>query len=445
VIRGDRGASFPDPSLFPGPSSFLADADPKIASSAAGEEGNVSESTRFRSGLEVVLAEPPPILRRSRRFGLLMNQASVDDRYRLAHERLHERFPGRLAALFSPQHGLFAEQQDNMVESAHGREPRTGLPLFSLYSETRRPRREWLADLDLLVVDLQDVGCRVYTFVWTVTHCLEACVEAGVPLLVLDRPNPLGGEGVEGEWLDPRFASFVGRAPMPMRHDLTMGELALHLNRAMGIGATVEVARCDGWRRSSRWRDLARPWVPTSPNLPRIEGVDVYPGQVLLEGTNLSEGRGTTTPFELCGAPFLEPWRLRDALAELELPGVTFRPVRFEPTFHKWKGTSCGGLFLHVTEPRTFAPLRTTLALLATVRRLWPEALLWKPPPYEYEHEKMPIDCITGGDGVRALLERPLDPGELAARLQPLCDGRREEWRRATAAARLYDAVEAGA
>ena len=394
---------------------------------------------RFRPGLEVALERPPTLLARGGKFGLLMNQASVDRDFRLAHELLHARFPGQLAALFSPQHGLFAEQQDNMVESGHGRDPLTGAPVFSLYSETRRPRREWLTGLDALVVDLQDVGCRVYTFVWTVSHCLEACAEAGIPLIVLDRPNPLGGEAVEGAWLDPRFASFVGRAPMPMRHDLTMGELALWVNEALSIGAAVEVVECEGLTRAMRWRDLGRPWVPTSPNLPRSEGVDVYPGQVVLEGTTLSEGRGSTTPFELWGAPAIDPWRLRTDLAAFALPGVAFRPIRFEPTFHKHRGASCGGLFLHATDLRTFEPYRTTLALLAAVKARWPEALQWKPPPYEYEREKLPIDCIAGGDALR----RAIDGGELLgaagrARLDELCDGEAARWRRETARARLY-------
>jgi len=255
---------------------------------------------------------------------------------------------------------------------------------------------------------------------------------------------------VEGAPLEPGFASFVGRAPIPLRHDLTMGELALLLNDSMAIGAQVDVVRLAGWKRSMRWRDLGRPWVPTSPNLPRVEGVDVYPGQVLLEGTNLSEGRGTTTPFELCGAPFVDPLRLRDELATLALPGVVFRPLRFEPTFHKWKGESCGGLFLHVTDERAFAPLRTTLALLATIARLWPgrsddsgglDGFSWKPPPYEYEREKMPIDCITGSDAVRTTLDRARTSRALGTDvdLDALCDARSRDWQRATAKFRLYD------
>jgi uncharacterized protein YbbC (DUF1343 family) len=392
----------------------------------------------MRVGLETVLeaATPPALLARGS-FGLLMNQASVDRGFRLAHELLAARFPGRLAALFSPQHGLFAEQQDNMVESGHRRDARSGLPVFSLYSETRRPRPEWLAGLDALVVDLQDVGCRVYTFIWTVTHCLEACRDAGVKVVVLDRPNPLGGLEVEGGWLDRDFASFVGRAPIPMRHDLTMGELTLYLNGSMGIGAAVEVVPMQGWRRSMRWSDLDRPWVPTSPNLPRFEGVAVYPGQVMLEGSNLSEGRGTTTPFELWGAPFIDPEALREAVVPFELPGVVLQPVRFEPTFHKWKGESCGGLFLHATDPAAFRPYRTTLALLAATKRLWPDRFAWKAPPYEYERERMPVDCITGGDLVRKSLDA--DAWKSARDLDAACDARADEWRRATANVRLYE------
>lgn len=392
-------------------------------------------------GLEVVLGSESrgaaAALFARGRFGLLMNQASVDRGFRLAHELLHDRFPGRLAALFSPQHGLFAEQQDNMVESAHGRDPRTGVPLFSLYSETRRPRAEWLEGLDALVVDLQEVGCRVYTFIWTVTHCLEACRAAKVKVVVLDRPNPLGGLEVEGRRLEMGFSSFVGRAPLPMRHDLTIGELTLFLNASMGIGAEVEVVPMRGWRRAQPWCDLGRPWVPTSPNLPRLEGVAVYPGQVLIEGTNLSEGRGTTTPFEIFGAPFVDPYRLRDALAAFELAGVVFRPIRFEPTFQKWKGESCGGLFLHVTDPTAFRPYRTTLALLAATKRLWPDRLRWKPPPYEYEPEKMPIDCITGGDLVRTSIDR--DAWSEDRDLDAACDAHADEWRRATDKFRLYE------
>ncbi len=355
-------------------------------------------------GLERCLQSPPDIVRGAR-LGLLCNQASVDHQFQLADELLAARLPGQLRALFGPQHGILSEQQDNMIETAHARHPRLPVPVFSLYGEHRKPTRLMLEGLDLLIVDLQDVGCRVYTYVWTLLYCLEACAARGLPVLVLDRPNPLGGELIEGPPLDPAFTSFVGLHALPMRHARTLGELAQQLNRERAIGADVHVLACDGLTPAMTWRDTARAWIPPSPNLPRIEGVDVYCGQVLLEGTNLSEGRGTTTPFEVCGAPFVDPHRLRDALAEQALPGVVFRPVRFEPTFQKWHGQSCGGVFVHVTNRAAFRPYRTTVTLLWLVRKLWPSAFAWRQPPYEYEAVKLPIDILTGGTSVREAID----------------------------------------
>lgn len=352
-------------------------------------------------GLEVCLDAPGELLRHSRGFGLLSNQASVDSGFRQAAELLHQRFPKRLKTLFSPQHGLWSAQQDNMIETAHGTHSRLGLPVHSLYSETRRPTQQMLDGLDVLFVDLQDVGTRVYTWIWTISHCLEACAQRGIPLCVLDRPNPLGGELAEGPRLDLRFRSFVGRAAIPMRHGLTLGELARFVNDALGIGADVHVVCMQGWRRAMTWADTGRAWVPPSPNLPRAEGTLVYPGQVLLEGTNLSEGRGTTTPFELWGAPFVDPWQLLPVLAPRDLQGCALRPVEFEPTFHKWHGQPCRGLFVHVTDPATFRPYRTTLAFLRAVHELWPAQSRWNDPPYEYEQELLPIDILTGGSAVR--------------------------------------------
>jgi uncharacterized protein YbbC (DUF1343 family) len=410
------------------------------------------------------------------RFGLLMNQASVDRRFRYAHELLAERFPGRLAALFSPQHGLFGEQQDNMIESGHGRDRRLGVPVHSLYSETRRPTPEMLDGLDAVVIDLQDVGTRVYTFVWTALACLEACAGTARRVIVLDRPNPLGS-AAEGPPLDMAAASFVGRAPIPMRHGLTIGELMRWCRRHFRLDVDLEVIPVEGLSGSLTWRDLGRDWVPTSPNLPRIEGVDVYPGQVLLEGTNLSEGRGTTTPFEVCGAPWIDPWELAAALGRFSLPGVAVRPIRFEPTFQKHARRGCGGGFLHVTERRSFASLRTSAALLAAIAALTPgsagtreppfdgnaaragsrsgatsalahrsgaasevatgsEGFRLIDPPYEYETEKIPLDMLWGSNRLRrALVERP-----------PACDADLDEllafdaaaWRQSTEDCRLY-------
>ncbi len=356
-------------------------------------------------GLEICLDAPHELVRNCRAFGLLSNQASVDRTFRHAAERMHERFPRRLQKLFSPQHGLWSAQQDNMIETAHGVHPRLSLPVHSLYSETRRPTQQMLEGLDLLVVDLQDVGTRVYTYIWTVTHCLEACAQKGIPLLILDRPNPLGGLLAEGPLLDPRFRSFVGLASIPMRHGLTLGELARMVNETLGIGAEVVVQPMQGWSRWMLWPDTQRAWVPPSPNLPRFEGALVYPGQVLLEGTNLSEGRGTTTPFEQWGAPFLDPYQLLPLLAPRDLQGVQLRPVEFEPTFHKHAGLPCRGQWLHVTDAKTFRPYRTTLALLRAVQELWPKESHWLQPPYEYERELMPIDILTGGSAAREWID----------------------------------------
>lgn len=370
----------------------------------------MSDRRAIELGLEVACADPPPILRSARAVGLLSNQASVDADFEHAADRLHRVLGDRLAALFGPQHGLWSTEQDNMVETGHARHPRLGIPVHSLYSETRRPTPAMLDGIDLLVVDLQDVGTRVYTYVWTLTNCMAACAERGVAVLVLDRPNPLGGELAEGPLLDPAFASFVGGAAIPMRHGLTLGELARHCNDELGIGAILHTVPVRGWRRSMLWPDTGRAWVPPSPNLPRFEGALVYPGQVLLEGTNLSEGRGTTTPFEQFGAPFVDPFALRDAVSDRgrDLAGVTLRPVQFVPTFQKHSGVPCGGLFLHVTDARSFRPLRTTAALLRATRELWPDRFEWLPPPYEYETVKLPIDILSGGAELRAFVDGEL-------------------------------------
>ncbi|MCB9872440.1 MAG: DUF1343 domain-containing protein [Planctomycetes bacterium] len=384
----------------------------------------------FALGLEVCAAEPPAILR-GRRFGLLMNQASVDDAFRYAHAVLDAALPGQLVALFSPQHGFFSEQQDNMIESGHAREPRSGVPIHSLYSEHRKPTPDMLDGVEVLVVDLQDVGTRVYTFIWTIALCMEACAAKGIPVLVLDRPNPLGGEILEGPLLDPDFTSFVGGAAIPMRHALTVGEMTAFLNASLGLGAQVEVVPMRGWTRRMLWSDTGRPWLPPSPNLPRFEGVLCYPGQVLLEGTLLSEGRGTTTPFEVLGAPFVDPARLLDevqALPDFPSFGVTLRAVRFEPTFQKCAGQSCGGVFLH-PDPRRVRSYRLTLALLWAVRRLWPMHFAWRQPPYEYENDKLPIDILTGNEAVRQQIEAGVLPTDTL---------REEAWRAAIAPHLLY-------
>jgi uncharacterized protein YbbC (DUF1343 family) len=362
-------------------------------------------------GLERCLREPPELLRGAR-FGLLMNQACVDRSFRYTCDLLAERFPDQLAALFSPQHGLWGEPQANMIESPHGRYAPLGLPIHSLYSETRRPKPEMLEGLDCLVVDLQDVGTRVYTFAWTLRECLIACAAANVAVLVLDRPNPLGGRTAEGPLLEKGYESFVGGASIPLRHGLTLGELARLLNHEQEIGARLEVVPMAGWRREMLCEQTGRAWVMPSPNMPRTTTALLYPGGVLLEGTNLSEGRGTTSPFEVLGAPFLDPHRLLNELTPVQIPGLALRPIRFVPTFDKWQGQSCGGIAIHVVDPSTVRSVALILQVLAAVQRLWPRDFAWLPPPYEYEREKMPIDILYGSPRLREALASatPLSP-----------------------------------
>ncbi len=356
-------------------------------------------------GLEACIQQRPAVLETAR-FGLLMNRASVTHDLHHACDVLADAYPGQLTALFSPQHGLWGEAQANMIESPHARHARLGIPIHSLYSETRRPTPDMLRGLDCFVVDLQDVGTRVYTFIWTVQQCLIACAEANVPVLILDRPNPLGGRLVEGACLEPNFRSFVGGACIPMRHGLTIGELALLINDELDINASLDVVPMHRWQRDNLFDALGRTWIAPSPNLPRFEAALTYPGQVLLEGTNLSEGRGTTQPFEVVGAPFLNPEELCETANNLKLPGVRFLPTWFRPTFDKWRNESCGGVSLHVTDARTFRPYRTAVDLLAAIRQSHPRQFTWIDPPYEYETVKPPIDIISGSAKLRETLDR---------------------------------------
>lgn len=389
----------------------------------------------MRVGLEVLAADPGRWLGAGERVGLLSNLASVDSSFRPAVDVAAEALGPRLRALFGPQHGLRSDVQDNMVESPHAVDRRLGIPLWSLYAETRKPTPEMLDGLDVLLVDLQDVGTRVYTYVWTLLLVLEACGEAGVRVLVLDRPNPLGGEAVEGGLLRPAWTSFVGLAPIPMRHGLTLGELARWFVRAGRAACELGVVPAEGWRRSDLWTDTGRPWVMPSPNMPAFETALVYPGTVLLEGTNASEGRGTTRPFEIVGGPWVDGRALAEDLGRFDLPGLRLRPVGFEPTFQKWAGRPCGGVFLHVTDARALKPYRTGLAILASLWRLYRAAgFAWREPPYEYEHERLPIHLLLGDADLRAALEAGADLAELEEGWAPELGA----WRDETAACLLY-------
>jgi uncharacterized protein YbbC (DUF1343 family) len=363
-------------------------------------------------GLEQLIQSPPAILK-NRRIGLLCNAASVDRHLIHCRRHLKELFGDGLTCLFSPQHGLFAEKQDNMIESADRRDPLLHIPVFSLYSQTRIPTRAMFDAIDVLLVDIQDVGTRVYTFIYTLSHCMEAAHQYNKKVVILDRPNPVGGVQVEGNCLASEFRSFVGRYPIPMRHGMTIGELARMFNTAFKVGCDLEVIPMKGWHRRMLFGETGLPWVAPSPNLPTPTSALVYPGQVLWEGTNVSEGRGTTQPFELFGAPFIDPYKILNELRTEALPGTTLRPVEFEPTAHKWQGQRCHGFQIHVTEPDSFRPYRTSLALLRAVLGCHPDRFQWKPPPYEYEYERMPIDLILGDGRIREQLSAMLPVTDL--------------------------------
>ena len=346
------------------------------------------------------------------RVGLVCNPASVDSRLHHSADLFRQRSDLTLAAIFGPQHGFRSDLQDNMIETPHARDARRAVPVYSLYSETREPTPEMLRDVDVLVIDLQDVGTRVYTYIYTLANCMRAAARHGIRVVVCDRPNPIGGDAVEGALLRDPWTSFVGQFPLPLRHGMTIGELARMFNDAFGIGAALEVVRLEGWQRSMYFDETGLPWVIPSPNLPTLDSAIVYPGAVLVEGTMLSEGRGTTRPFELIGAPWIDGEQLADEMNGKGLPGVYFRPVFFEPTFHKHAKTTCGGCQIHVLDRRAFRPLRTGVELIAEFRRENAGRFAWRQPPYEYEHDKEPIDILYGSDRFRTTLE---SDGDVAA------------------------------
>ncbi|MCC7494217.1 MAG: DUF1343 domain-containing protein [Fimbriimonadaceae bacterium] len=351
------------------------------------------------TGLEQLLAAPQRWLHGAR-VGLVAHAASVDSQLRHAVDLCRAHPAIDLRAVFGPQHGFTTHTQDNMIEWEGGRDPRLGLPVYSLYGEHRRPTAAMLDGLDCLLVDLQDVGTRVYTYIWTMAHCLEAAAELGLPVVVLDRPNPLGGEVVEGPNLDPAYRSFIGLYSLPLRHGLTIGEVAQWVNTVGGVGADLTVVPCLGWQRRDWFESTGLPWVLPSPNMPTMETAVVYPGAVLLEGTTLSEGRGTCRPFEICGAPGLDPQALCQDPELLALPGLKLRPLTFAPTFQKHAEALCGGVQLHVTDRATFAPVLAT-ALLLTAAARQPGVWDWLQPPYEYVWDRQPIDILAGSPDFR--------------------------------------------
>ena len=384
--------------------------------------GAASRRAPVRAGLDQLLRRPSVL--GGLRLGLVANPSSVTGRLEHAALALRAMRALKLRALFGPEHGIWADAQD-LVEVDDSRDPKTGLRVFSLYGRTRVPSPEMLAGLDAVVFDVQDVGARYYTFAYTLLHVMEACARERRRVVVLDRPNPLGGVVVEGNLLDPAFASFVGLHPLPVRHGMTVGELALLFREERGLDVDLTVIRMKGWRREMGFEATGLPWVMPSPNIPTVDTAVVYPGGCLVEGTNLSEGRGTTRPFELVGAPWLDPWALAADLGRERIPGVSFRPVYFTPTFHKHAGKACGGVQAHVIDRRRFPAYLAYLLVLFHARRQDPRKFAWRKPPYEYERVKLPIDILCGTDRIRLAIEN----GESPRRLEP-------SWRKELAAFR---------
>jgi uncharacterized protein YbbC (DUF1343 family) len=370
---------------------------------------------KVRTGLDVLCAQDFAPLR-GQTVGLVTHGAAVDGRLRHVSELLASAPQVRLAALFGPEHGLLGAAQD-LIGVGHGRDPVTGLRVHSLYGDhfdSLRPTEEQLAGLDTLVIDLQDVGSRYYTFQATMFLCLEVANRLRLRTVILDRPNPLGGVAVEGPLLQPGFESFVGIYPIVMRHGLTIGELACLYRAEKGWTSEVQIIPCEGWQRDMDFAATGLPWVLPSPNMPTLDTAFVYPGQCLLEGTNLSEGRGTTRPFELCGAPWIDAGALARRLAEEKLPGVAFRPAWFQPTFHKFVGQTCGGVQVHVLDRRVFPPVRCGLAVLAAFRELSSSRFAWRREPYEFVADRLAIDLLFGSDRERQALEAGRTVAEIA-------------------------------
>jgi uncharacterized protein YbbC (DUF1343 family) len=368
-----------------------------------------------QTGLDVLFKRKQILA--GKRIGLTANPSSINSQYRFIVDLFLEEKSWKLAALFGPEHGMRGEMQDQEL-CGEFRDAATGLPVVSLYGDQLKPTTAMLQDLDTIVFDIQDVGSRYYTFIYTLSYIMEACSETGVEVVVLDRPNPISGSDVEGPVLEKGFESFVGRYPIPNRHGMTVGELALMFKRAFNLNCDLQVIQLEGWDRNSYYEETKLPWVLPSPNMPTVDTAVVYPGMCLLEGTNVSEGRGTTRPFEIFGAPWIDPFRLCAALEAFKLEGVMFRPLYFRPTFNKYRQELCGGAQIHVTDRQKFRPVKMSLSLLHILLTQYRKEFRWKDPPYEFVYDRLPIDILLGNSWIREMLESGSNPDEIEQRWQ---------------------------
>ena len=356
------------------------------------------------TGLESILNEFPAKLK-GKNIGILCHAPSVTRDYIHISEIFFRRKDCKLAALFGPQHGIHGQTQDNMIEWQSQRHPVYNIPIYSLYGKYRKPTPEMLNGIDIFLIDLQDVGARLYTYIWTVKLCMEACTEAGIPVWLFDRPNPISRLPFDGPVLKKEYFTFVGGASIPLCHRMTIGEMAIWIKEKYYPLCDLNVVRMKNWNRTLLFSDTGLPWVLPSPNIPTVQTALVYPGTILIEALNLSEGRGTTIPFELFGAPFIDPEKLKWNLDARHIKGCVFRLHDFIPTFHKFCGELCYGLQIHITDIDLFKPVCTALEIFdAIIETSKPNALRFKLPPYEYEHNLMPFDILSGDSGMRESL-----------------------------------------
>jgi uncharacterized protein YbbC (DUF1343 family) len=379
---------------------------------------------KVRTGLQRLLEDKDLQKKFPGKIGYLCHAASITPDIEHGLIALKRVFGDRLTKVFGPQHGFVTDVQDNMVESKHGIHPYFKLQVYSLYSETRIPTPEMLEGLDHVFVDLQDVGTRIYTYIYTMTYMMEACQKAGVQVVILDRPNPIDGVTLEGNVLDMKFDSFVGRHPIPVRHALTMGEVALMNQKFWNApDCNLAIIEMQGWKREMSYEDTGLPWVLPSPNLATVEAAYTFVGTVLYEGTNISEGRGTTRSLEIIGHPKIEAFsmheKLKPVFAREELKGFVLRPLVFLPTFQKHQGIPTGGFQIHVTDRKTFEPWRLCQTLCREFYHHLGDEFKWKQPPYEYEYDRMPIDLINGTDQLRLWVEKNGSRAEYDAIMKP--------------------------
>ncbi len=369
-----------------------------------------------KTGLERALSGEAPALF-GKRIGLIANPTAVDRELRHLADLMRGHPDIDLRVLFGPEHGIRGDAQD-MAPVEGAIDDKTGLPVYSLYGDTEgslHPNPEALAGLDAVVFDIQDIGSRYYTYAWTLLYAMRACAPLGVEVIVLDRPNPIGGDRVEGGAVEPGYRSFVGAASVPNRHGLTVGELARYCADLEGLDIELTVVAMRGWERRMQFADTGLPWVQPSPNMPTADTATVYPGMCLVEGTELSEGRGHTRPFEVAGAPGIDGYALAEALEAEDLPGARFRPLVFTPMFQKHANAPCGGVQIHVTDRARYRPYLTGVAFVRAVSQLFPEAFSWRREPYEFVGDRHAIDLLTGSPAVREGIERGDGLASLAA------------------------------